>query len=330
MRGDAYLVTIDGYNHLYGITGTDTLLWTDLGQITGIKGDTGATGLPAGFANPRASVDANVGTPSVTVTASGPDTAKIFNFEFKNLKGDKGVQGDKGIQGVQGDKGDKGDTGPQGISALVTSDVLVTMQAPAVNVYSDTIDVSTFNREPSLGETFVAPFTYGIKSYIGTFTVAFTTSAGYIQGKIVDFVETTGISALEISEVLGQDNDPSLDSPNITIPTSKFNRTPIVGETLYFYVANSVTLVTFLCNATIATTDSTSTVVTLNSFYQLTSETSSSGLMWNKFEFDSFTAFRDKIIETTPKSFIIDYTSMSGNSLSYTILQEKISSSSAS
>ena len=34
-----------------------------------------------------------MGTPSVTITASGPDTAKVFNFAFKNLKGEPGSQG---------------------------------------------------------------------------------------------------------------------------------------------------------------------------------------------------------------------------------------------
>ena len=60
---------------------------------TGItaKGDTGDA---AGFGTPTASVDANVGTPSVTVAASGPDTAKIFAFQFTNLKGVKGDTGD--------------------------------------------------------------------------------------------------------------------------------------------------------------------------------------------------------------------------------------------
>ena len=68
----------------------------------GSKGSTGSTGAAAGFGTPTASVDANVGTPSVTVTASGADTAKVFNFAFKNLKGQKGDKGDTGPQGPDG------------------------------------------------------------------------------------------------------------------------------------------------------------------------------------------------------------------------------------
>lgn len=58
------------------------------------RGDKGDTGEAAGFGAPTATIDANVGTPSVTVTASGADTAKVFNFDFKNLKGEKGDKGD--------------------------------------------------------------------------------------------------------------------------------------------------------------------------------------------------------------------------------------------
>ena len=59
----------------------------------GPKGETGNTGAAAGFGTPTASVDSNTGTPSVTITSSGPDTAKIFNFAFHNLKGEKGDTG---------------------------------------------------------------------------------------------------------------------------------------------------------------------------------------------------------------------------------------------
>lgn len=61
-----------------------------------LSGPQGEAGVSAGFGPPTATVDANVGIPSVTVTSSGSDTEKIFNFYFKNLKGETG---DKGADG---------------------------------------------------------------------------------------------------------------------------------------------------------------------------------------------------------------------------------------
>ena len=57
----------------------------------GKNGTNGSDGASAGFGTVSATVDANTGTPSVTVTATGPDTAKNFAFEFHNLKGADGV-----------------------------------------------------------------------------------------------------------------------------------------------------------------------------------------------------------------------------------------------
>lgn len=74
-------------------------------------------GAAAGFGTPTVdnSAAGNVGTPSVTVTASGANTSKVFNFKFSNLKGATGAQGPKG------DKGDKGDTGATGPAGTYTA-----------------------------------------------------------------------------------------------------------------------------------------------------------------------------------------------------------------
>lgn len=60
-----------------------------------------SAGTAAGFGDPVATVDGNTGTPSVEVTASGPDTAKVFTFTFKNLKGAKGDPGAAGEDGTR-------------------------------------------------------------------------------------------------------------------------------------------------------------------------------------------------------------------------------------
>ena len=86
------------------VVGQDNYLWTKVevtvdgpngGTVyafpfvskTGDKGKKGDTGAPAGFAKPSISVDDKVGTPMAAVDVSGPNTAKEFTFNFKNLRG---------------------------------------------------------------------------------------------------------------------------------------------------------------------------------------------------------------------------------------------------
>lgn len=104
---------IDGTDGADGATFTPSvsldgeLSWTNDGSLenpdpVNIMGQTGQPGAAAGFGQPTATVDNNVGTPGVTVETSGPDTAKVFAFKFVNLKGN---QGERGIQGVRGPAG---------------------------------------------------------------------------------------------------------------------------------------------------------------------------------------------------------------------------------
>lgn len=77
-------------------------------EQVGPEGPAGPTGEAAGFGTPTATVDANVGTPAVEITATGDDTAKVFAFAFSNLKGEPGAAGAKGEPGATGATGATG------------------------------------------------------------------------------------------------------------------------------------------------------------------------------------------------------------------------------
>ena len=82
----------------------------------GPTGATGATGLSAGFGTPTATATTlPAGSDAtVTVVASGDDTAKVFDFAFgipTGATGETGPQGPIGETGPQGEQGIQGETG---------------------------------------------------------------------------------------------------------------------------------------------------------------------------------------------------------------------------
>ena len=110
----------------------------------GPRGATGATGAAAGFGTPTATIDNATGVPSVTVTASGEDTAKVFAFAFKNLKGEKGDQGPAGEKGAAGPAGAAGAAGAKGdAGASVTAINLVKDASGAITGGTATLSDGT-------------------------------------------------------------------------------------------------------------------------------------------------------------------------------------------
>ena len=159
----------------------------------------GGGGESAGFGTPTASaiqLDADA-QPTVSVEASGPNTAKIFSFEFGIPKGEKGdtgaqgpqgepgaqgIQGPQGEQGIQGPQGEIGPQGPQGPAGTVTISqpdyYYVTASADGVQSYTIPNYVSSNVVEGYLNGLRLEPTNEFTVSSAGVFTTVNSVTSG--------------------------------------------------------------------------------------------------------------------------------------------------------
>lgn len=225
--------------------------WENIGTAIGSKGEKGDPSTvpgPAGqpgvtpVISANASVDANTGTPSVTVTKSGTDANPTFAFDFHNLKGRDGQDGaDSTVPGPQGPPGQSivGPAGSDGVTPQVSATASITENGgnPAVYVTRSGTDATptfAFNFQNLKGSDGI-PGTDG-QSIVGpvgpagvTPNVTINASVDNSSGTPSVVVTKTGSNenptfSLDFSGLRGRDGNNGRDGQSIVGPAGQPGR----------------------------------------------------------------------------------------------------------